>query len=247
MRPAGWPGSRPPGRRCGGHAQTPQIVLRGERVPDSLLNVLDRYQALEPVVVIDHQQLLDAVSLKDCFGFVEGSAHGHGDQVVFRHRLADRQIEPRLEPQIAIGENPHQMSVFLDDRDTRDPITFHHFDGFRDWMIGGHRNRIDYHSGLAAFYFVDFVALVIDGKILMNHSNAALLRDSDRQMRFSHSIHRRGRDRNIERDVARKASSCVGFCRKDAAASGNKRNVVKGESFRNVAGQHRDTSLMRVF
>src|SRR5882724_1239981 len=126
---------------AGGNAQTAQVVLSRERIPDRLLNILDGDQPLEPVVVIDDQQLFDSVPLKDCFCFVERGADGNGDQVVFSHRLADRQVKPRFEPQITIGENAHQVTVLLDDGNAGDAIALHHLNRVRDWMIGRHRNR----------------------------------------------------------------------------------------------------------
>src|SRR5437588_7880341 len=105
-------------------------------------------------------------------------------------------------------------------------------------MVRSHGNRIDDHSGLTTLHLVDFVSLNLDRKVLMNDADAALLRDCNRQVRLGYSVHRRRRDRYIERNVTRKASGCVGFGWKNPASSRNQGNVVKGKSFANFASQH---------
>ena len=46
----------------------------------------------EVVVVVDHQQLLDAVFVQDILRLFESGAHGHGDQVFLGHHLADGNV-----------------------------------------------------------------------------------------------------------------------------------------------------------
>src|SRR5262249_52968076 len=112
-------------------------------------------------VVIDDQQLLDPVTLKNGLGFGESRADWNGDQIVSSHYLADRQVEARLETQIAICKNAYKMSVFFHDRDAGNSIAFHHFDGIGNRVIGSHRHRVDDHSGFASFYLVYFVTLAV--------------------------------------------------------------------------------------
>ena len=57
------------GRR-GGDAQAALLVLAGVRIGDRLLDVLDRDQADAAVLVVDHQQLLDAVLVQEALGLV---------------------------------------------------------------------------------------------------------------------------------------------------------------------------------
>ena len=57
-------------RGGGGDAQAPLLVLAGVRIGDRLLDVLHGDQADAAVVVVDHQQLLDAVLVQQPLGLV---------------------------------------------------------------------------------------------------------------------------------------------------------------------------------
>ena len=59
----------PDGRR-GGDAQPALLVLAGVRIGDRLLHVLHRDQPDAAVLVVDHQQLLDAVLVEEALGLV---------------------------------------------------------------------------------------------------------------------------------------------------------------------------------
>ena len=57
-------------RGRGGDAQAALLVLAGVRIGDRLLDVLHRDQADAAVLVVDHQQLLDAVLVQQALGLV---------------------------------------------------------------------------------------------------------------------------------------------------------------------------------
>ena len=63
-----------------GHAQTSEGILRGLRVAARLLDVLDGDEALEVAVLIDDQQLLDAVLVENFARLLERRADRHGDR-----------------------------------------------------------------------------------------------------------------------------------------------------------------------
>src|SRR5262247_3582546 len=122
--------SRADGR---GAAQTAQAVFRRVRIFDRLLNVFDRDQALEVVVLVDDQQLLHAVFLQDAFGLAQRGADRNGDQVLPGHHFRDRQIEPRLEAQVAVGQDADEPPLFGDDRHARNLVSFHNCQRFADF------------------------------------------------------------------------------------------------------------------
>ncbi len=72
-----------------GDAQATLIVLRGVRILQLLLDVLDGDQALELVVVIDDQELFDAVLVQDVLGLFERGADRDGDEVGLGHHRVD--------------------------------------------------------------------------------------------------------------------------------------------------------------
>ena len=61
--------------------QTPLRILRRRRILQFLLDIFDRNQALEDVVAIDDQELLDTMFVQNAFRFFKGCADRDGDQV----------------------------------------------------------------------------------------------------------------------------------------------------------------------
>ena len=82
-------------RGRGGDAQAALLVLAGERMRDRLLDVLDGDQADAAILVVDHQQLLDAVLVQQALGLVLADALAHRDEVFVRHQLGDRLVADR--------------------------------------------------------------------------------------------------------------------------------------------------------
>ena len=74
----------------GGDPQPALLVLAGVGVGDLLLDVLHRDQADAAVVLVDHQQLLDAVLVQQALGLVLADALAHRDQLLLGHQLGDR-------------------------------------------------------------------------------------------------------------------------------------------------------------
>ena len=94
----------PPTRR------RPLLVLAGIGVLQLLLDVLDGDQALQLVVVVDDQQLFDAVLVQDELGLFERGADGDGDEVFLGHHVADGNVGARLEAQVAVGEDADELA-----------------------------------------------------------------------------------------------------------------------------------------
>ena len=76
-------------RGGGGDAQAALLVLAGVGIGDRLLDVLHGDQADAAVLVVDHQQLLDAVLVQQPLGLVLADAFAHGDEPLLGHQLGD--------------------------------------------------------------------------------------------------------------------------------------------------------------
>ncbi len=148
-------------------------------------------------VVIDDEQLLNAMFLQNCLGLFERGADGNRDERLLGHHFRDRNVETRFKTQIAISDDADEMTVFVHNRHAADVKTLHHLERFAHRTIGTDRNRIDDHSRFRAFYFIDFFGLPFDGQVLVNDADAALLRERDCQGCFSHGVHRRRAERNL--------------------------------------------------
>src|SRR5205085_1842425 len=84
---------------------------RGVRVTDGLLYVFDRDETFEVFVFVNDEQLFDAVLLQDDLGLVERRADGDCNERLRRHNFRDGDVEARLEPKVAVGDDADEMSV----------------------------------------------------------------------------------------------------------------------------------------
>ena len=86
------------------------------------------------VILVHHQQFLDAVLVEEFLRFVERRS----DLTVIRFSLVmtlvDRQVIARLKAQVPIGQNAHEFAV-LGDGNTGDPVAAHQFQGFVDLLL----------------------------------------------------------------------------------------------------------------
>src|SRR6185437_11314878 len=82
---------------CRGYSKPALVIFGGIGILELLLNVFNRDETLKRVVLIDHQQFLNAMLVKDFLGILERGAYRNGDQVLLGHDLRDRKIKTRLE------------------------------------------------------------------------------------------------------------------------------------------------------
>ena len=188
-------------------------------------------------MLVDHQQFFDAMRVQDRFGFLERGADADGDQVLLGHHVRDGQVVARLEAQVAIGENAHQLAV-LGHRNAGDAVALHDVERVGDLLLGIDGDRIDDHAAFRALHAVHFLGLPVDRHVAVDDADAALLRERDGQVRFGDGIHGGADHGNIQSDLAREPGARVGVGGHDAAARGQQQDVVKSESFRDRFGDH---------
>ena len=95
----------------GGDPQPPLRVLGGVGMGGRLLDVLDRDQADAAVVLVDHDQLLDAVLVQQPPRLVLADPLPDGDDLA-RHQFADRLARIVGEAHVAVGEDADQPPGF---------------------------------------------------------------------------------------------------------------------------------------
>ena len=165
-------------------AQPAERVLAGVRILDHLLDVFDRDQALEHEAIVDDQQLLDLVAMQELARLLERRAHRNGEQRLAGHDGGDRPIEIGLEPQVAVGQDADQPSLFaavLGDRHTRDAVLLHQVERFVDPVGGGEGDRIDDHPAFRSLHAIHLGGLLLDAQVLVDDADAALLCHRDRK------------------------------------------------------------------
>ena len=117
-------------------AQAAMVVFGGLRIFQFLLDVLDRDQTLQVVLVVDDQQLFDAVLMENFFRLLERRSYRHGDQMVLGHHLADGDVEAGLKAQVAVGEDANQFAVFLRDGHAGNLVFLHHIERVGNLGVG---------------------------------------------------------------------------------------------------------------
>jgi ribosome maturation factor RimP len=182
------------------NAQTALGIFAGVGVFELFLDVLDGDEALELVLVVDDQQLFDAVLVQDQFGFFKRGADRDGDQVGLGHHVADGDVGAGLEAQIAVGEDADQ-ALAAGDGYAGDLVAAHDFECRLDGLIGLDGDGIDDHAAFGALDLVDFAGLVGDRQIAVHDADSTLLGHGDGHARLGDRVHG-GRDqRGIQGNV----------------------------------------------
>ena len=183
------------------HAQAPLLVFAGIRVFNLLLNILYGNESTKIIGLIDNQKFFHAVLVQHLLGFFQGRAHGDGDQVVLGHHLFHGQVEAVLEAQVAVGEDAHQLAL-LGDGHAGNLVLFHDFQRIGDPVLGADGDGIDNHAAFRALHLIHFQRLLGNRHAAVHDSDAALLRQGNRQARFRDRVHGGADDGNVQGDMA---------------------------------------------
>ena len=211
-------------------AQPALIVLAGVGILQLLLDVLDRDQALQIVLIVHHQQLFHAVLVQDQLGLFQRGAHRNGDQVLLGHHVADGNVGAGLKAQVAVGEDAHQL-LALRHRHAGDLVAPHHFQRVADHLVRADGHRVHDHAALRALHLVDLAGLVGDGQIAVHNADAALLRHGDGHARLGHRVHGRREQRRVQRDVAGQLGLRAHLHGHHVAVGGHQQHIVEGKGF----------------
>ena len=160
-------------------------------------------------------------------GALEVRALGNRHEpVALGHDARSRLIEVGLEPQIAVGDDPdHALPVH--DGQARDPMAFRQREDLAHRHARRNRDRVLDHAAFEALDLRHFGRLFRGRHVLVHYTQAAFLRDGDRQPGFGHRIHGRGQQRNVERDACGEAAFETDVVGNDEGMRGNQQDVVE--------------------
>jgi len=100
-------------RGRGGDAQAALFVLAGVWIGHRLFHVLDGDQTDAAILIIHHQQLLDAVLMQQALGFVLADALAHGDELVLGHQLGHALSWIGGKAHVAVGQDADDLAGFV--------------------------------------------------------------------------------------------------------------------------------------
>ena len=221
-------------RGRGGDPQAALLVLAGVRIGDRLFHVLDGDQADAAIVLIDHQQLLDAVLVQEPLGLVLADALAHRDELLLGHQLGDRLLGIGGEANVAVGEDADELpgaavAAAFHHRDAGNAVGLHQVERVREARVRMDGDRVHHHAGFELLDLAHLRGLVGGFQVAVDDADAAGLRHGDRHGGFRHRVHGGGRDRNVEPDVARDAGADVYLGRQRVREAGLQQHVVEGE------------------
>ncbi|MPN42483.1 hypothetical protein SDC9_190040 [bioreactor metagenome] len=139
---------------------------------------------------------------EDLLGLLQRGADGRRDQVLAGHNVPDEFGIIRFEPEVAVGDDTHQLVAVRNDRHAGYPVLGHERVRVRHPVVGRQEKRVGNHAVFAAFHLVHVFGLCRDGHVFMDDAHAALPGDGDGQRAFGDRIHGRAHQGDIQPDVA---------------------------------------------
>ncbi len=221
----------------GADPEAAQAVLGRVGVLDALQDVLVGDEALEVVVLVDDEELLDLVLVEDLLGVLERRPDGDGDELA-GHDLLDRQVQAALEADVAVGQDADELVRLVRDGQARDAVLLHDLEGPGDLVLGPERDGLDDHAALVALDLVDLLGLALDRQVAVDDADAALLGQGDGHARHGHGVHGRADDGDVERDVAAEPGRDRGLLGDDVRLGREDEDVVEGEGFPDLVVEH---------
>ena len=121
--------------------------------------------------------------------------------MLVRHAVADPLCQVGFEPQIAIGDDAHQLTM-LGNRHAGNPVAFHQIMRILQNVVRRQKDRVDNDAVFRPLHFVDFVGLTLDRHVLVNDAQTAFTRHRDRHAGLRHRIHAGTDDGDIQTNIA---------------------------------------------
>ncbi len=148
-----------------------------------------------------------------------------------RHDVAERCPVVRLKAQVAVGDDPDETPRIVHDRDAADGVPRHALARVADRVLRVENDRVEDHAGLGALNAAHLARLKLGRHVFMEHADAALTRDRDREARLGDRVHRRRDERDREPERPREPGRRVDVARHHVRPAGNEQDVVEGEAF----------------
>ncbi len=117
-------------RGGGRDTQAPLRILAGERMRHRLFHVLHGDQADAAILIVDDNELFDAVLVQHPLRLVLADALAHGHEILVRHQFGDFLTRIGGKPHVAVGENADQLArravaAAGDDGNAGDAVVLH--------------------------------------------------------------------------------------------------------------------------
>ena len=222
----------------GGHAQAPGGILGGVGVIHRLFDILDGNQPHAMIGIIHHQQLFDAAGMQQAPCLFLRHAGGNRGQILMGHQLAHRLGRVGGKAHIAVGKDADKPPPLFHHGNAGNAVNLHQ--GLRLAQRGIRRDGdgVHHHTAFKALHRAHRGALLLDGKVAVQHANAAHLRHHNGHIGLGHRVHRSGNDGDVQRDTLGQAGARISHARHDVRLRRPQQNVIKGQTERDVHKRH---------
>ncbi len=171
----------------------PSGSLQASGMQRGLFHILDGEEADASVIVVDHDELLDAMLVEQPARLVGSHAFAHRDDLL-GHEIGHGLARIVGEADIAIGQDADDLGrqpqwATLDHGDAGDVVPLHQLQSLGERGVGVDGDRIDHHAALEAFDLAHFFGLRLRFEIAVDDPDATRLRHGDGEPRFRHRIH----------------------------------------------------------
>ena len=197
-----------------------------------LFHVFDGDQADAAILIVDDDELLDAMLMQHPLGLVLADALAHRDEVLVRHQLGDFLPGIGGEAHVAVGENADQLAGLAiaagDHGNAGDAVILHQRQRVRQRRVRPDGQRVHHHARLVLLDLPHLDGLRVRIEVAMDDADAAGLRHGDRHPRLGDGVHGGGDDRDVEGNGAGDAGADVDVGRQHIRKAGLQQHVVEG-------------------
>ena len=180
-------------------------VVGGSVVLNQRLDIGETVKSGQAAISINGRKFADLVVFHDLISGLQLGALRRGDHVPGHDVSKFLGIIGKIF-HVASSNNPYQFTVGIDDREAGERILFlfFHIEHLLNRLIRRKRNRGANETVQIIFDLAHFVRLRFRAEVLMDHADTAEFRHGDRHFAFSHGVHRRTDERDIQMNVAGK-------------------------------------------
>ena len=186
------------------HSKPAILIFTRFRIIFIFLYILHGDQPGQITILINHQQFFNAMLLENIFRFFKRCPHRNRHQVFRCHSFRDLEQVVGFKPDIPVGNNAHK-TIILYHRQSADLEFGHDFLCILNRRRYIHRYRIQDHAAFRPFDPIHHVGLVLNSQILMNDPHPSGSCQGNGHIAFSHRVHGRTQDGNIEPNIFCKA------------------------------------------
>ena len=158
------------------------------------------------VILVNDRQLLNLVLLQylGCCHQVGLLMGGH--QVVLRHNLINRTVEPTFETQVTIGHDTYKSFVIINNGNTTNMILCHDLKGLSNCRATWNGDGVVNHTILCPLDNSHLTCLVLNSHVLMNNTNSSLTGNGNSHLTLGHRVHGSSHKGNVQLNMTSEQS-----------------------------------------